>query len=58
MQAKEVRPVSREIAIGVAKCAMRKGGGKIRESEIEKKIDETMRTPHYLFLIFLKLKLV
>ena len=43
----EVRAVSREIAIGVAKCAIREGGGKIRESEIEKKVDETMWTPRY-----------
>ncbi len=43
----KVRAVSREIAIGVAKCAIKEKLSQIPESEIEKRVDAIMWTPSY-----------
>jgi malate dehydrogenase (oxaloacetate-decarboxylating) len=42
-----VRSVSREIAIGVAKCAIKERVAQISDSEIETRVDEIMWTPRY-----------
>jgi len=43
----EVRAVTREIAIGVAHCALKEGVGTTPEHEIEERVDAIMWTPRY-----------